>query len=197
MKTGRLLQKIIMNSHDKQKVSTTVTQAPSTATTTKTTAATTPWTTLSLLFVAYSACKVLLIPSYRSTDFDVHRNWLAITRHVPLKEWYYHDVNGTTVHTLDYPPSFAAWEYFLANNPITETLLNKKWLDERCLALLPDTNNVPTSACVVFHRSTVILSDLILWWGAWIAASYQGTTAAAAAAVVVLDKSTVPLHKVS
>ena len=130
---------------------------------------TTPWTTLMLLFVACSACKVLLIPSYRSTDFDVHRNWLAITRHLPLKEWYYNDVDGSTVHTLDYPPSFAAWEYVLAHNPLTSALLKTEWLDERCLALLPDTDNDPTVACVVFHRSTVILSDLVLWWGAWVA----------------------------
>ena len=129
----------------------------------------TPWITLLLLFVACSACKVLLIPSYRSTDFDVHRNWLAITRHLPLKEWYYNDVDGRTVHTLDYPPSFAAWEYLLSNNPLTNALLKTKWLDERCLALLPDNDNDPTKACVVFHRSTVIFSDLVLWWGAWVA----------------------------
>lgn len=114
------------------------------------------------------------MPSYRSTDFDVHRNWLAITRHLPIKEWYYDNVNGTTVHTLDYPPTFAYWEYLLANNPVTQYLLETNLLDERCLQLLPDSNNTPSDACVVFHRSTVILSDIILWWGAWIASYALG-----------------------
>lgn len=111
------------------------------------------------------------MPSYRSTDFDVHRNWLAITHHLPIKDWYYDDVSGTTVHTLDYPPSFAYWEYILANNYLTQLLIKTELLDERCLELLPDTDNTPSQACVIFHRSTVILSDIVLWWGAWISSN--------------------------
>jgi alpha-1,3-glucosyltransferase len=130
--------------------------------------------TIVALLVLVTALKVLLIPSYFSTDFDVHRNWLAITRHLPLNEWYFDDVGGRTVHTLDYPPGFAWFEYALSNNFVTNLLLERGWLDERCLELLPDSDNLPSERCVIFHRCTVILSDSILYLGAYLASTAYG-----------------------
>ena len=80
-------------------------------------------------------------------------------------------MNGTTVHTLDYPPAFAYFESFWSNNIITSYLLDNGVLDERCLALLPDSDNEVDMPCVVFMRTTVIISDFILWWGAWVAST--------------------------
>jgi alpha-1,3-glucosyltransferase len=94
--------------------------------------------------------KLLLVPTYHSTDFDVHRNWLRIAHHEPMACWYF---DAASMWTLDYPPLFAYAEWVLAAglHPLRPTLVDR-----------------PTelhAADVVAHRFSVILSDVFLFVG--------------------------------
>ena len=143
-----------------------------------------------LLFVVSCAIKILLFSSYHSTDFDVHRHWKAVTRNLPLKEWYFDDEHVDTRHTLDYPPGFIWMEAFWAYSPLTKLLVLLKQNDdhdngdegeeEACLALLPDpadhSHQSLSNACVVYMRLTVVLSDILLWLGAYAVAKTTWTS---------------------
>jgi alpha-1,3-glucosyltransferase len=147
------------------------------------------WIYLPILFVVATSVKVLLVPSYYSTDLLVHRHWKAVTRHLRPKDWYWDHLHVDTVHTLDYPPLFAAFEALASSNPLTQHLLRHQWVDDWCLQLLPDDESAPSEACVAFLRGTVMASDVLLWLGAWriatvaaalLAASSSSSAAAAA-----------------
>ncbi|KAI9849725.1 MAG: glycosyl transferase [Thelocarpon superellum] len=123
------------------------------------------------LYPSISQCAIVsaALKVFKSTDFEVHRNWLAITHSLPVQEWYlevrsaiylYPDLRNTADRreqatsewTLDYPPFFAYFEWLWSQAA--------PWADPALLVV--DNLDYRSWATVCFQRATVILSELVL-----------------------------------
>ncbi|RTG85956.1 alpha-1,3-glucosyltransferase [Schistosoma bovis] len=102
------------------------------------------------IIVAAAAFKALFFFSYHSTDFEVHRNWIAITCSLPISKWYFDE---TSVWTLDYPPLFAFFEWFLSFIAIK--------IDPEICTIT--SHPYISNGLIIFQRLSVIISELLMF----------------------------------
>jgi alpha-1,3-glucosyltransferase len=108
---------------------------------------------VSTIFLILLSLKLLWIFTYFSTDFHVHRNWMAIVT-LPSSQWYY---ESTSLWTLDYPPFFAYFELILSK------ILSK--IDKTALVLT--SQEINTTSVIIYQRLTVIISEIVYYYGAF------------------------------
>lgn len=113
------------------------------------------WWRWSFILPFYCLCLgirlFLLNPvGYRSTDFEVHRNWMAIAYSLPFSRWYQ---EATSPWTLDYPPFFGWLEKLLA--------YVATYVDQNMLVI---TNlNYSAHSVIIFQRLSVIALDALVF----------------------------------
>ena len=119
--------------------------------------------------IVVTTIKILLIPSYHSTDFEVHRNWLAITHSLPVSKWYYEVAVGVALvmrSTLQ-NGRWITLPFLLGSSMDYRSLLasstRRCWTYRYPFSIMQITNlNYASPKTVLFQRLTVQITDFVL-----------------------------------
>ena len=88
-------------------------------------------------------------------DFEAQRHWQEITVNLPISDWYFDtNENNLTYWGLDYPPLTAYHSWMLGK---VANVINPAYVK------LNDSRGFESPAHKNFMRSTVILSDLVVF----------------------------------
>ncbi|KTW29310.1 hypothetical protein T552_01265 [Pneumocystis carinii B80] len=87
-------------------------------------------------------------------DFEAQRHWMEITLHLPIKEWYFYDLEWWG---LDYPPLSAYLSYIYGK---IGNLIEPSWF------ALDTSRGLQTEDLKFYMRMTVIVSDFIIYFPA-------------------------------
>lgn len=109
--------------------------------------------------------KLLTLRTYKSTDFDVHRNWLSITYSEPVSKWY---EECTSQWTLDYPPLFAYFQYLMS--------LIAAQVDPDLVRI--SAQAVRSKNVVYFQCLSVIVSDFVYYYAVYMCIQFVSSESA-------------------
>lgn len=84
-------------------------------------------------------------------DFEAQRHWMEITIHLPLKKWYYYDLQ---YWGLDYPPLTAYHSWLLGK---FGSLINSDWFQ------LDVSRGIENPQIKTFMRYSSLISELIIY----------------------------------
>ncbi|KAF2013108.1 glycosyltransferase family 57 protein [Aaosphaeria arxii CBS 175.79] len=84
-------------------------------------------------------------------DFEAQRHWMEITQHLPVSQWYYHDLEWWG---LDYPPLTAYHSWLLG---IIGSKINAEWFT------LIKSRALDDPSLKVYMRATVLVSEYLIY----------------------------------
>ncbi|KAI2808937.1 Glucosyltransferase-like protein [Blomia tropicalis] len=88
-------------------------------------------------------------------DYEAQRHWMEVTVNLPASEWYKNGTNNDLLYWgLDYPPLTAYHSYLMGK---VARLINPEWVE------LDKSRGYESYHHKIFMRSTVLLSDLLIY----------------------------------